>query len=346
MNLTYKEMKNQYQALQKTYEYIIAQKEEIKEFFKKHSPKSMTYIGCGSGFCLCQSGELTAKTRLGIPATALPAGDIMLNYSSYKEVLKGTMIITPSRSGSTSEVIKAIENIKLYMSGPVFAISCVKDSLLSKIADYVLELPWAYDESVCQTRSVTNLYTANLILVAILAGDTKLLENIQTAIKLGEDFMDKYEEPIKNAVSGNWINTVILADGEMQGIASEGAMAFTEIAQVHTNYYHLLDSRHGPMVLIDKDTLVVAALSSNGVKYQKDLISDIIKRGSTVITYADNSSEAIEGVSLHVCSEHGLDPAVCGIPFIFIIQIAALTKAKQKGLNPDDPSGLVAWVKL
>ncbi|WP_175471294.1 hypothetical protein [Fontibacillus panacisegetis] len=41
-----------------------------------------------------------------------------------------------------------------------------------------------------------------------------------------------------------------------------------------------------------------------------------------------------------------LDVAVQGIPFIFIPQIVALTNAERQGINPDQPDGLVAWVKL
>ena len=37
-------------------------------------------------------------------------------------------------------------------------------------------------------------------------------------------------------------------------IASEGALAFKEIARIPSISYHLLDVRHGPMVLIDDKT--------------------------------------------------------------------------------------------
>lgn len=346
MTKTYVEMKDQYKALRKTFDYVLSRKNEIIGFFKKVSPKSLTYIGAGSGYCLCKSGELAARVRLGIPATSLSAGDLLLNYGSYEKLLAGTMVIAPSRSGSTSEVVKAIENVKSVAKVSVLAISAVKGSLLSKIADFVLEMPWAYDDSVCQTRTVTNLYTANLLILAYLSGDEKLAADIETAIKLGDRFIDTYEGKLKDVVPGNWSNAVILADGEMQGIADEGAMAFCEIAQIHAHYYHLLDIRHGPMVLVDKDTLVIADLHSNGLDYQKALIADIINRGAKVITYSDNINEVIDGVALHVTSGTSLDNAVHGIPFIFLIQMAALVKAENKGLNPDNPDGLVAWVKL
>lgn len=346
MNLTYKEMKNQYQALRKTYDYITVRKDELIEFFTKTKPESLTYIGCGSSYSLCQSGELTAKVRLGIPATALPAGDLMLNLNTYKKIFKGTMVVTLSRSGSTSEVVKSIEKLRASAKVSVLTISCVTDSVLARVSDFVLEMPWAFDNSVCQTSSVTNLYTANLLAMAYISGDTKLVSDIDDAIKLGNDYMEKYEDMITKASGGNWSKVIVLADGEMQGLASEASLVFTEVSKVQSNYHHLLDVRHGPMVLIDKDTLVVAAINSNGFDYQKALILEIINKGAKVITYSDKTTKAIDGVALNVSSETVFDTAVSGIPFVFIAQMAAYTKAVEKGLNPDNPEGLDAWIKL
>jgi fructoselysine-6-P-deglycase FrlB-like protein len=123
-------------------------------------------------------------------------------------------------------------------------------------------------------------------------------------------------------------------------------MAFTEIAQVPSHYYHLLDVRHGPMVLVGKDTLVVACIGNKNLGYQKELISDIVKRGARVVVYSGGASESMEGAELMVDSGMDIDSAVRGIPFIFIPQVLAYFKSEIMGINPDEPAGLVAWVKL
>ncbi len=346
MSVTYDEIKQQYAALQKTFDYIMSRKEEIVSFFKEKAPKSLTFIGCGSGYCLCQSGEWSAKVRLGMPASTIAAGDLMLNFKSYRKMLDGTMLVAPSRSGSTSEVIKAIGNVRTITDVPVLAITCKEGSDLSGIADLSLNIPWAYDESVCQTRTVVNLYTAQLMVLAFLSGDEKLVEDIKKAINIGEDYMARYEDKIREVAEMDWDYVVLLADGEMQGIASEGAIAFTEIAQLVGSYYHVLDVRHGPMVKVKDNTLVIASLTSGGFEYQKPLVQEMVQRGAKVITYSDEKLEDIEGVKLQVTSGVKLDSAVQGIPFIFIAQAAAYYKAAKRGINPDNPDGIVAWVKL
>ncbi|WP_127589266.1 SIS domain-containing protein, partial [Paenibacillus koleovorans] len=224
---------------------------------------------------------------------------------------------------------------------------CVIDSPLSQIADLSLELPWAFDHSVCQTSTVTNLYTANLMLFAFLANDELLLSDIGKAIQEGEAYMNRVEGPIRQAVSGEWSNVLILADGELKGLAAEGAIALTEIAQVHAQSHHLLDVRHGPIVTVNKDTLVIAILSPEGKDYQEKLMRDIKAQGATIITFTDHLSPGIHGiVDLEVVFGTPLDIAAQGIPFIFIPQLIAIVSAERQGIQPDQPSGLSAWVKL
>ncbi len=346
MAKTYEELKMQYEALRKTYDYMLSRKDEVVDFFKRHNPRSLTFIGCGSGYCVCQSGEISAKVRLGIPAATFAAGDLMLNWEKYGKMLEGTMFVAPSRSGSTSEVINAINNARKLGDIPVLAITCVEGSELSKLAGLSLEIPWAFDASVCQTRTVTNLYTAQLMVIAFLGGDEALLADIKKAIEIGDAYMEKYEESLKKIAFEDWNYAVILADGEMQGIAAEGAIAFTEIPQLVAHYYHVLDVRHGPMVMVKDGVLVIACLSESGYDYQKKLIEEIAGRGAKVVTYSDSITEPIDGVSLHVTSGTPLDNAARGIPFIMIPQMLAYYKAECRGINPDNPDGITAWVKL
>jgi Predicted phosphosugar isomerases len=346
MNYTYSEMISQYEALRKTFDYITGRKDELRNFYKEYSPKTLTYTGCGSSYYLCQSAEFSARVRLGIPATAMASGDLMMNYQSYSQTLEGTLLITPTRSGSTSEVLLAVANVKSAHSTPVLAITCVADSELSKKADLTLELPWAFDKSVCQTRTVTNLYTANLLVLGYLCGDQKLIDDIHSAIESGNGFIENYEGKIKSIVEEDWRDAVVLADGEMQGIATEGALAFTEIARIPGRYYHLLDVRHGPMVLINNHTLVIMCLTAEGYEYQTALISDLVNKGATVITYSNLPLKTIPGVKLQISSGLSLNHAVRGIHFIFIAQAFSYFKAIHKGVDPDQPEGLDAWIRL
>lgn len=346
MSLTYKETMDQYKALKRTFEYISGQKHGLCEFINAHEPKSITFVGSGSSYFISQSFEMMAKTKMGIAASSLPAGDLMLHYRKYTKLLENTLLVVVSRSGSTSEVINSIKYIKSELNIPVLSLTCVSGSELSKLSDISLEIPWAFDESVCQTRTVTNMYAAITQLIGYWSDDNTVIKDLNTVIESGEAFLSKYEDEFKSVANMEWTKVVVMADGELQGIATEGALAFKEISQLHSNYYHLLDSRHGPMVMINKDTLVIACLTNSDIDSQIALVKDVLCKGAKVVVYTDEAISNIEGVTLHVSSGMQLDNAAQGIPFINVSQLISYYKAVQTGSNPDQPDGLTAWIKL
>ncbi|HHY09826.1 MAG TPA: hypothetical protein GX528_04580 [Firmicutes bacterium] len=63
MYLTQKEIFGQYEALRRTYDLFLAKRSQIKSLFKKYEPRSLTFIGAGSGYTLCHSGEISLSPR-------------------------------------------------------------------------------------------------------------------------------------------------------------------------------------------------------------------------------------------------------------------------------------------
>ena len=180
---TEKEIFSQYEALNKTYKYILGISDKIKNLISKISYDSLTFIGCGSSYSLCKSACVFAKIKLGIASNSIAAGDLMLNFPTYLKLMKNTLLITLSRSGSTSELIEAVKKTKKEFNRPIISICANKNSKIAEIADLNLEIPWAFDESVCQTRTVSNLYIANLLLIGILANDLGLFNGIKLRFK-------------------------------------------------------------------------------------------------------------------------------------------------------------------
>ncbi|MFD2334312.1 SIS domain-containing protein [Cohnella sp. GCM10020058] len=349
MSLTYRETQQQYAALRQTYEYMLSERERIEAFVKSVAPSSLTFLGCGSSYCLCESAAFSVRLRAGMAAQAFAGGDMLLGGERYRPALSGTLLVAPSRSGSTTEIVEAVRLLRSASRDPLLAVSCVAGSPLSAEADLALELPWAFDASVCQTRTVINLYAANLLIAAFLGGDEALVASIDAAIRDGEAFMARTETGIRKAAGFDWTQAVVLADGELKGLAAEGAIALTEIAAVQAQSYHLLDVRHGPMVVVGPGTIVIAAVSGDdgGKRHRLNLLRDLKRRGATVIAYADAADAEIEAIAdFAAFTGFALDPAAQGIPFLFLPQIAALSRAERKGVDPDRPDGLVAWVEL
>lgn len=345
MYYTEKEIFSQYEALEKSLSYLKEQRNKIESFLKEADYGSLVFTGSGSSYSLCRSGEMSVKVHTNYNASAVAAGDLMLNYPHYKNIIKNSLLIAPSRSGSTSEVIKSVKKAKKDFDIPVLSISANEDSDLSRLADFNLALPWAFDESVCQTRTVTNLYLTQLFIIAILSEKENLIKDIEIAVSNGEDYIAEYKDTLEQiGKDDSWDKVIVLGDSELEGIADEAAIAFKEIPRIPSNYYHILDVRHGPMVLVDNKTLVILACSPFDESYQQDLIRELQEKGAQVVTcsYNETNIESDYNIEVEVFDNYG----VMGIPFILVPQVIAFKKAMSKNINPDKPESLDPWIEL
>ena len=277
----------------------------------------------------------------GLQSSAMAAGDILLHAGRYAKCFDNAAIVCVSRSGRTSEVLMALDALKSGgFSFTTASLVCADDTPLAGISDFTLSTPWAFDSSVCQTRCVTNFYFLISFIVAKAGADQRLLEELRHVTNNGSEYLKKAEALADELSERPWTHCIVLADAELEGLAEEGALAFKEICQLPSNYYHFLDLRHGPMVLLGEKTLVIAALGSKN-ELENKLLSDVRAKKSELVAFSDTSIEGVRSV-------YGfpLSHIASGIPFITLCQMIAYKKSLKTGADPDKPTGLDAWIAL
>lgn len=345
MFLTESEILDTPRALARTSEYFNQKKPEILSFFSRHRQRKFAVFGCGSSYMLAKSAAAVFQTYPNTAACAIPAGDYIVNPDSWKQALQGSILISLSRSGRTSEMVWAIRHAKQALGCPVISLSMEDNNDIMPMSDLNLTMDWCYDRSVCQTRTVTNLYTASLLLAAAYAGDPDLEAAVHSACGKNGEFQRENRAALEEIAKLDWDNAVVLADGPVCGIAEEGALAFTEIAMLTGRYFHLLDYRHGPIVVSSEKTLTLMLLQPGEDQYQPSMVQDVIAHGGPVVTVCE-----AEGNPYHAAAHlqiRGIDHfAAWGIPFIYAAQMTALLKAMHMGGNPDAPTGLDAYITL
>ena len=110
MYLTEQELKGQFQAVARTLEALHAKRAEAVAALA--GVQTLCALGCGSSFSLAKSAAIQFSQHTGVPAYALAAGDLLVNFPAYEKMLRGTTLLLLSRSGSTSEVVRAAERCK------------------------------------------------------------------------------------------------------------------------------------------------------------------------------------------------------------------------------------------
>lgn len=344
MYLTEQELRGQFEAIARTAKALLSQRTQAEEALA--NTRALCVLGCGSSYCLAKSAALQFSQHTGIPAYALPAGDLLVNFPAYEKMLQGATLLLLSRSGSTTEVVRAAERCKKELGCKILSICAREGAPVEALADWNLVLPWAFDQAVCQTRTVTNLYVAAYGLACIAGGDKANLTALSCLQDHAARFCPGQEAVLSKLAAKPWTQAVVLADGGMAGLLEEGALAFKEICRRDSNHYHLLDVRHGPMVQIGRHTLVVAVLSSGERGLQQALLRDIMAKTNylLVLDCAPQPDENTPGIhiSLPDCGSDDLK----AIFALYCIQLLCLQHALVRGIDPDKPEGLDPWIKL
>ena len=179
MFLTEKEILDTPVALDLTCKYFEENAEKIEAFFAANPQRKFTIMGCGSSYMLSKSAAALLGAYPETTANAIPAGDYIADPVFWQETVRGSIVLMLSRSGRTSEMVWAAQKIKDLLNCPIISINAENDNDITPMSDLELSMPWCHDNSVCQTRTVTNLYAASLLLAAKYAKDETLWKSVR-----------------------------------------------------------------------------------------------------------------------------------------------------------------------
>jgi fructoselysine-6-P-deglycase FrlB-like protein len=186
-------------------------------------------VGCGTSWFMAQSyaalregaghGETDAFT-----ASEFPYGR---DYDA---------VVALTRSGTTTEVLELTERLKGRT--PVIAVLGDDSSPLVDLADTVIALPFADEQSVVQTRFATT---------ALTLFRASLGEDVTAAIVDAQSVLD-----------GQASDDVALTEAEQYsflgmgwafGLANEAGLKMRESSQSWTESYNSMEYRHGPIAI-------------------------------------------------------------------------------------------------
>ncbi|WP_409294102.1 SIS domain-containing protein [Peribacillus sp. SCS-26] len=336
---TWNEITSQHEAMQKTSQWM-----KNKEFKKESSDTVYLFTGCGTSFYLAHSAARYFQRTTGRMAAAVPASEIFMDRESIFSKGRKYVMIVISRSGTTSEAVKALQSIKGGENIQTLAVTCSPDGKTAELADDVILLDFIQEKSVVMTQSFTCMLYALQLYAAAIAGDEAVKEALAGAPELakrqlaGKDIM----EPI--AEDKRFQQFIFLGPGIFHGIVKEATLKMKEMTQVACESYSSLEFRHGPISIVDEKTAVILLSSDLSKEYDQALIQDIQNKKGTVIVFGC-SGPALKGdISIDFPSGVTVDEAMTAC--MPQLQLLAYYKALSLGLNPDQPRNLTQVVEL
>jgi glucosamine--fructose-6-phosphate aminotransferase (isomerizing) len=305
------------------------------------------FIGCGSSYyvALCAAATMTAWA--GLRARAVPASEVLL-YPDLAVPTSGTCVpVLISRSGQTSEVLKAAEFFKAR-SIPTLAISCAEAQALEKLASLTITLPGADEKSTVMTRSFTSMLIALQGLAALLGGKSAEGDALRRIPGIVKPVLRTFPDKIRDFVADHqFADYVCLGQGPFYGLACEYALKVTEMSTSYAQAFHTLEFRHGPKSIVGPETLLIFLLSEKGYAAECDVLEEMKSLGGTTMVVANRASERVAPAADIVFELGGDGPELARLaPSLVPGQLLGLYSGLKKGLDPDSPRNLSRAVIL
>ena len=333
---TYQEIKSQTKAWQNALDVTVAEAGAIKELTSRYD--QVIFVGCGSTYYLSLAGAALYQRLTGKSARAVPGGELLLNSSTILDAQSKYLLIAVSRSGTTSETVKAVENFIAENRGEVIVVSNY-DSALAKLGSLNLIIPEGQEESVAQTRSFASMYIAVTSLCTIASGRNDLLELMPALPDAGLRMMNANEAMAKE-VGENLLTDrfYFLGSGIYYGLACEVNLKMKEMTLTHSEPFHFLEFRHGPMSMAGENSVVVGMLSEKNYRYEQMVLDEMKVKGAHILALSESHGDVVFGSRI--------PEEIRGVLYLPVLQMMAFYRSLAKGLNPDRPKNLTAVVSL
>jgi glucosamine--fructose-6-phosphate aminotransferase (isomerizing) len=325
------------------------QNAELLGAFEGFSPQEpWLFVACGSSYYLSRTIAAQWAKLLRVACTAVPASELLF---APHEVMKQTgarQVVLLSRSGKTTEVLRAAEWLKANAAVRTLGVTCSSDSVLGELCTDLVKVPWADEKSMVMTRSFTSILLLFERLGTKFAGDGRLASALDGLPEKTAAWLAANADKIRAfGTKRRFADFVFLGQGAHYWLAQEAALKLTEMSSSYAQAYHTLEFRHGPKSIASKDTLITFLLSDASTEVESLLVGEVKKLGAATLVIANHATPALRRAS-DLLVELGLDEpefarlAMTAIP----AQLLGLAVGLRKGLNPDVPRNLTRAVVL
>jgi glucosamine--fructose-6-phosphate aminotransferase (isomerizing) len=307
------------------------------------------FVGCGTSYYLAQAAA-SSFNYFNSPARAVPASDLLLYPALTLQAGRNYIPVVISRSGRTSEAVRAAKMLEQDHNLRTIAITCADGQPLESSCSVTLKLLDADEQSTVMTRSFTSMLLGLQYLAATVSG------NDGDAFRRALIDLPQQVQPLLNdipqrlrlfAEASTFSDFVFLAQGPLFGIASECMLKVTESSSSYAQVFHSLEFRHGPKSIAGPETLITFLISETSYDAEVELLEEMKSLGAATMVVANRLESRARRVS-DFAIELGLREPEYARPAAFAIwgQLFGVYYGIKKGLNPDSPKNLTRVVEL
>ena len=268
---------------------------------------------------------------------------------------KDDIFIVISQSGETADTLSAMRLAKQNGLKVVAITNCV-GSTVSREADDVIYTLAGPEIAVASTKAYTTQILC-LYLLAIKAGKlrgtlsdeeaSKLLTELESIPAKVQEILDNKETIQKFAAQQFNKDKIFYIGRQFDSATSlESALKLKEVSYMHSEAFAAGELKHGPIALIDPQTLVVAIASQPDL-YEKigSNMVEVKARKATVLVITQDG-DAFKGKTDEVFKIPECSATLASLLTVIPAQLFAYYCAVQRGFDPDKPRNLAKSVTV
>lgn len=309
-------------------------------------------LACGTSW---HAGSIAAS--LFEDQARIPTQCEIASEFRYKNpiISEDTLVIAISQSGETLDTIAAVREVK-SKGAKVLGICNVRNSTLSREADYCIYLRAGPEISVCSTKAFTSQLTVLSLFALLMARlrhmskeDGQLFLSELQAVPTKIEKILAQKEEIKRLAHkySAFKDFFFLGRHYMFTTSLEAALKLKEISYLNAMGYPAGEMKHGPIALASP-SLAVIGMCGNARTYEKMLsnLMELKARGAPILAFAPEGAQEIDTIATDVLYLPPIiDPLAC-IPYSVAAQLFAYYIAQHLGTDVDQPRNLAKSVTV
>ena len=336
---THNEIYSQPEAWVAALDMLSKHRRAIRDYSQPKQYQQIIFTGCGSTYYLSIAAATLFQEMTGLSAQAFPASELWLSPSSSYPSSGRILLVAISRSGETTETVRACEAFNGNGKGDIITFVCYPESRIAKLGKLNLIFPSGMETSVAQTRAFSTLYLGIVGLCALWSDQSNLFEHLIELPRVGGQLLNKYTALAKTIGQNEKLDQIYyLGSGSRYGLACELNLKMKEMSLTHSEAFHFLEFRHGPKSMVNPNTLIVGLISEKNSFQEFAVLDDVRQLGGVVLSIGESQSD--------VSFQSGVEEVIRNILYLPFGQMLAFERSLTKGLDPDRPKNLDSVVIL
>jgi glutamine---fructose-6-phosphate transaminase (isomerizing) len=302
------------------------------------------FTGCGTSYYLAIAASRFFQECTNIPAIAVPASEIFINPEQVFSSQLNYKVAAISRSGTTSEIVKALQTINGKQNISTIAITCNSNTEMTKLSQECIALDHVSEKSVVMTQSFTNMFYALQLYAAKIADQNEVIEQLKKLPTAMEKIFENVDTIKKTAEDLSIKRFIFLGTGIHFGLAEEACLKLKEMTQTECEAYSTLEFRHGPISIVDRQTCVIILTSEKTKEMDESLLQNVKEFDAT--TVAIGGSVKLSSADKTICLPLEKIDSLSSVLVMPYLQMLAYYRAVFLKVDPDKPRNLNQVVNI